>query len=159
MLVFEIKLQDNTVIGDNATGPLLVGLARTYPEYGYTVDNCKVISIQSAASPEFPLRTRIVIERDEVQTPFYYNRFDISELITNPLWTDAELVAIKALPNSQELVTAIANKTGYNFGINGFWTSNNSIDYSGGEVTPNWYMKAVYNSTYWCGNTTIWLHQ
>lgn len=159
MLIFEIKLEDNTVIGDNAKGPLLVGLARSYPEYEYTVDNCGVISIQSAATPEHPLRTRILIEKDQVQTPFFYDRFDISTLLTNPLWTDQELDAIKQLRTSQELITAIATKTGYNFGINGFWSSDNSIDYSGGTATPNWYMEAVYNSTYWCGAMPIWLHR
>lgn len=159
MLIFEIKLSDNTVIGATATGPMLVGLARSYPEYGYTVDNCKVISIQSAASPEYPLRTRVLIEKDKVQTPFFYDRFDINTLLTNPLWTDEELVAIKQLRTSQELITAIATKTGYNFGINGFWSSDNSVDYSGGEVTPNWYMEAVYNSTYWHGAMSIWLHR
>ena len=159
MLIFEIKLEDNAVLGSNAVGPMLVGLARSYPEYGYTVDNCKIISIQSAASPEYPLRTRVLIEKDNVQTPFFYDRFDIATLIINPLWTDTELLTIKQLDTSKELLDAISLKTGYNFGSTAFWVSDNSIDYSGGTTVPNWYMEAVYNSVYWCGEMTVWLHR
>lgn len=160
MKIFELPLAVNT-LGSDPTIHLYNALNAAYPEYGLTRQNSKILKIQPSATGSYPNLTYLRIQKGddpEDVYEFFYNRYDINDYLTNPIFTTSEALQASRLPNSVKLVDAISAKAQLNFQANDFWTSINSLDFSGGTDAPNWLMQSTYDSVYWCGSMYVWLH-
>ncbi|ABY63072.1 hypothetical protein ST201phi2-1p244 [Pseudomonas phage 201phi2-1] len=160
MKIFELPLSVNT-LGSDPTLHLFNALNEAYPEYELTRENSRILKIQPAVTSTYPNLTYLRIQKGddpEDVFEFFYNRYNINDYITNPLFTASEAAQAAALPNSAKLVDVISAKVQLNMQPNDFWTSINSLDYSGGTDGPNWSMQSVYDSVYWCGSMYVWLH-
>lgn len=160
MNYFELPLAPNTIGSDPVTN-LFIAINAAFPQHGLIQSQCKILKIQPAATDTYPNLTylRIQMGPDEQNIfEYFYNRYNINDYLKNPIFTEAEALQASKLPNSVKLVAAISAKTNQNFRAADFWTSINSLDFSGGRVTPNWYMQAIYDSVYWCGDMYVWLH-
>lgn len=160
MKFFELPLAENT-LGSDPIVHLYKAVTSTYPEDGITRDNSRILKIQPSATTTYPNLTYLRIQKgDDPQDvyEYFYNRYNINDYLTNPIFTTAEAKQAAKLPNSAKLIDAISAKTQLNFRPNDFWTSINSLDYSGGTVGPNWFMQSVFDSVYWCGDMYVWLH-
>lgn len=160
MKLFELPLEVN-IVGSDPLTHLYNALTSRYPEYGLTRQNSKILKIQPSATTTYPNLTYLKIQKGvdpEDVYEFFYNRYDINDLLTNPIFTTAEAKVAAALPNSVKLVNAISTKTNLNFKATDFWTSINSLDFCGGTDKPNWLMQSAYDSVYWCGSMYVWLH-
>lgn len=160
MNFFELPLADNT-LGSDPTVHLYKAINAAFPAFGLTRTNSKIVKIISAPTEDHPTLTYLLIQKGDDEQDLYelfYPRFDINDLMTNPIFTKTEAEQAAKLPSSAKLVDAISAKVKQNFRANDFWTSINSLDFSGGSVKPNWYMEAVYDSVYWCGSMYVWLH-
>jgi len=160
MKIFELPLSVNT-LGSDPTLHLFKALDEAYPEYELTRENSKILKIQPAATSTYPNLTYLRIQKGddpEDTLEFFYNRYNINDYITNPMFTATEAAAAAKLPSSAKLVDAISAKLQLNMQPNDFWTSINSLDFSGGTDGPNWFMQSVYDSVYWCGSMYVWLH-
>lgn len=160
MKLFNLPLADN-VLGSDSLANLYIAINKAFPELGLTKDNSTIVKIQPAVSSTYPTLTYLKIQKGDDQGDTYelfYNRYNITNYLVNPLFTTAELVAVKKLTNSADLVEYIAKKFNHNFRAEDFWTSINSIELAGGSTPPNWYMEAVYDSIYWTGSMYVWLH-
>lgn len=160
MKTFELPLNVNT-LGSDPILHLYNALTATYPDDGLTRANSRILKIQPSATTSYPNLTYLRIQKgDDPQDiyEYYYNRYDINDYLTNPIFTTSEALQASKLPNSVKLVDAISAKVQLNFLSSDFWTSINSLDFSGGTVTPNWLMQSAYDSVYWCGSMYVWLH-
>lgn len=160
MKIFSLPLDIN-LLGSDPIDHLYSSLNIIYPTYELTKLNSTILKIQPAATSEFPNLTYLKIQKgDDAENiyEFFYNRYNINDYLTNPIFNEDELEEIVQLQNSAELVEQLAVKVNLNFKANDFWTSINSLDFAGGTVTPNWKMQAVYDSVYWCGDMYVWLH-
>lgn len=160
MKIFTLPLAANT-LGSDPTIHLYNALNATFPEYGLTKTNSVILKIQPSATDAYPNLTYLRIQKGYNEGDvyeFFYNRYNINSYLANPMFNAVEAAQAAALPTSVQLVSLLAGKTGLNFRSDDFWTSINSLDYSGGTVKPNWYMESMYDSVYWCGAKQIWLH-
>lgn len=160
MNFFTLPLADNTLGSDPVTH-LYKAINLAFPSFGLTRTNSKIVKIQPAVTEQQPTRTYLLIQKGEsIQNTyeFFYLRYDINDYLKNPIFTSAEATAAAKLPSSAKLVEAIATKARQNFRPVDFWTSISSLQLAGGTNPPNWNMRSVYNSIYWCGDLTVWLH-
>lgn len=160
MKTFELPLNVNTLGSDPITH-LYNALNAAFPADGLTRTNSRILKIQPSATPTFPNLTYLRIQKGSNEQDifeYYYNRYNINDYLTNPIFTAAEALQASRLSNSVKLVDAISAKVKLNFKGTDFWTSINSLDFSGGTTTPNWLMQSQYDSVYWCGSMYVWLH-
>ncbi len=160
MKLFELPIDVNT-LGSDSVDHLYNALNESFPEDEVTRTNSTILKIQPAVTDTYPNLTYLKIQKgDNAEDVFeyFYNRYNINDYLVNPIFNDSEALQASRLPDSVKLVEAIANKTQLNFQSTDFWTSINSLDFSGGVVTPNWLMQATYDSVYWCGSMYLWLH-
>jgi len=160
MKTFELPIDVNK-LGSDPLVHLYNALNSTYPADGLTSANSRILKIQPAATASNPNLTYLRIQKGENEGDIYeyfYNRYNINDYLKNPIFTSSEAVRASKLPDSVKLVGMISTKVKLNFLGSDFWTSINSLDFSGGTVTPNWLMQSTYNSIYWCGSMYVWLH-
>lgn len=155
-----IKLEDNPISGDAITG-LYTAINTSYPELNLTKENSTIIDIRSAIYKSEPNRTRLFIKKNDVPDlyfEFFYNRFNVNDLFTNPYFEGNEISTIQSIETSVELLEYIKEKSSINLSEKDFWVDKAGIDYSGGEITPNWILRSMDNSPYFTGTITLWLH-
>lgn len=148
-----LALADN-VRGSTPLANLYRVIARQHPTLGLTQANTRVALLIEHSDRENPLRAYMQLTR--VSNPnsiyeFQFDRFDIKDMLTNPLFGAAELPAIKAIKTSAELLAAIAAKTNLNLTPADFWVDSSGIEYAGGSIRPNWTLKSRFDSIFWCG--------
>lgn len=160
MYVVKLNLEDNE-IGSNPEYGLYKSIGDTYPELELNSENSTIIKVIAAESREFRNRACATISRnaqpDETYVIFF-DRWDINEFISNPYFQQEELEEIQELSSSEALLEKIRNKSGLNFTPETHWVDKSSIDYTGGEVGPNFLLKTIYNSIYFKGEIVLWLH-
>lgn len=160
MRQFILNESDDTMGADPKIG-LYAAINRTHIDLGLTLDNSKVVKLIASATPNEPNRTFVRIQKGEdIQDyyDFYYDRININTFIKNPFWFTSELDVVKNFNDSASLLNAIAQKVGCNLREEDFWVSPTSIDYSGGETTPNFVLRCIYNNVYYHGEINLWLH-
>lgn len=161
MNYFQPLLSENPY-GSDPLDSVYIALNRSYPQWGLTKGNSKIVSIQAAATKEDPYFTRMVIEKDndinQQYELFYSRNSDVNRLLPSVVFNPEDIEAIQSLTNSEELVAYIAKKYQINFKTADFWTEPHSIEYCGGSTPPNWLMKAMHNSIHFAGERIIPLH-
>jgi hypothetical protein len=160
MNFFTLPLADN-ILGSDPVVHLYKALTAAFPELGLTRANSKIIKIQPAVTDRDPTRTYLLIQKGNSPQDvheFFYLRYDINHYLKNPIFDTAEALAAAQLQSSAKLVETIATKVNLNFRPSDFWTSISTLQFSGGTNPPNWHMRSVYNSVYWCGDMVVWLH-
>lgn len=158
--------QISITLADNPLGASpLVGLYKAintrYASLGLTQANSRVLRVQPAATQERPNQSVVFIQKGtsyDTIYDFYYDRFNINEYVKNPYWTAEEVIKVKDMESSAEVLNEVAKKSKLNLTASDAWTSDTSIDYTGGIVGPNWLLKSTYNSIYFTGELVLWLH-
>lgn len=153
-------------MADNVRGSTpLVNLYRLinqqYPALGLTQANSKVVLLITHTDRLNPHRAYLQIARlgnPNATYEFQYDRFNVSELMQNPVFTESELPALVALPTSVLLLNALALKLNVNFTPADFWVDASGIEYAGGTIRPNWILKSRFDSIFWCGEFNLHLH-
>lgn len=168
-------ITDN-VYGIDPVKTVYMAITSAQPQDGLTMENSKIISIIPAPMPSDTIvldvspsvivnsnyLVRIELEKNnninERYIYYYVRNTDVSTYVPQPTFTAAEIPVVQAIKTSKELLEYIAKKYNRNYRPEDFWVSDNSIDYTGGTVGPNWLMKARYNSIHYTGETIIRLH-
>lgn len=161
MNYFQPLLTENPYGADPLTS-VYKALTISYPAWGLTKTNSKIISIQPAATPENKYFTRMVIEKNndinQQYELFYIRNSDVSTMVPQPTFNATDLTEIAKFTNSTQLLAYLAKKLQINFRPEDFWVSTYEIEYCGGTVKPNWLMEARYDSIHFTGKTIVKLH-
>lgn len=160
MNLITLPLTDNK-LGADPVDALYKAINKSYASFGLTKTNSIIRKIQPAATTQEPTMTYLLIQKgtnEQDLYEFFYTRYDINNYLKNPIFTSAEASAAAKLTSSAKLVETIAKKVNQNFRPRDFWTSINTLEFSGGTTVPNWHMRSVYDSIYWCGDMYVWLH-
>jgi len=88
---------------------------------------------------------------------FQYSRWPISRYITNPLFTEAEVLLVKEM-DEVELLAFLKTKLSLNLNSVDFIVEPDGIEYTGGYKQPNWRIVAAPDSPFWYSDKVIWLH-
>lgn len=153
-------------LADNARGSTpLVNLYRLisqqYASLGLTQANSRVVMLITHTDRLNPNRAYLQIARlsnPNTTYEFQFDRFNVNDLIRNPVWTAGELPPIVALPTSAALLNALATKLNLNLTPADFWVDASGIEYAGGTIRPNWILKSRFDSIFWCGELNLHLH-
>lgn len=156
----------NVSLADNARGTTpIVNLYRLitqqYPTLGLTQANTKIALLIAHTDQQNPNRAFLQLQRTTAPFlvyEFQYDRFNVADLLVNPVFTALELPSKVALTNSAALLAAVASKQNLNFTPADFWVDTTSIEYAGGSVKPNWILKSRFDSIFWCGEFNLHLH-
>lgn len=160
MRSISINWQTNT-FGKDPTVEFYAAINRTYPTLGLTAVNSKialVINCATAAEPDQAIAKLYKTNDPTVIYEFLFIRKNINTILSTPVLTPANLTAIASLTSSEELLKFIAQKYNRAWTEKDFWVSRNEIEDAGGQVRPNWLMRARYDSLAWCGEKIVWLH-
>ena len=144
--------------------PIAVYYARlhaTYPALDLTRDNSTILLVQGMGTPDAPDDT--IVRISQMDQPwkiheFVHNRFDLGKIIPTPTFNTTDLTAIAGFNGSAKLVEYMATKFNRAFTPESIWTELASIPAAGGTTSPNWYMKAVWDSMFWYGEKLVRLH-
>lgn len=155
----------NLMLADNPQGgisseALYMAIERAYPELELTFSNSKIVKIQAFPARYQAARTYLAIERNDEplrNIEFYYDRFDISLYVTNPLFDAAEAQEL-ADKTEPDVLAAISEKIDQNLTEEDFWINPYQFTSIGGQVGPNFRLKARYDSPMWFGETVVPLH-
>ncbi|QBX32340.1 hypothetical protein [Pseudomonas phage PA1C] len=160
MRQISISLTDNPIGASPLVG-LYKAINAKYSSLGLTQANSRVIRVQPAATKERPNQTVVFIQKGtsyDTIYDFYYDRFNLNDFIENPYWTASEVEELQQMENSTEVLGEVARKSTLNLTKSDIWVNDTSIDYTGGQVGPNWLLKSIYNSLYFTGELVLWLH-
>jgi hypothetical protein len=157
---FTLLLAENPTGANPLTG-LYLALTREHPALGLTLENSRILSVQPAATAPRPWRTRLLIEKDrnpELRYEFFYDRFSLTELLAPWVPSPADIIAMQNKTTSKDLIDWINVKRGLNMTAADVWLSINSIEYAGGTVTPNFWIRRVDSSIWFAYGKFLPLH-
>lgn len=156
----------NVTLADNVRGSTPITnlyrlITQQYPALGLTQANSKITLLIAHSDALNPNRAFLQVQRTTAPFQvheFQYDRFNVGDLLVNPVFTALELPSKVALTNSVALLAALATKVNLNFTPADFWVDAASIEYAGGSVRPNWILKSRFDSIFWCGEFNLHLH-
>ena len=157
-----IELDETKIIrGANPLTIFHAAVTKAYPALGITAANSTVKLIQGVGNPDAPDDCVTVVVKNNapmVEYEFVHKRQNIDFVLKKPVFTAAQLAVAKTKTSADELIDYIASIYNKPFTKDSIWGDVSAIPTTGGTVTPNWRMKAMWNSMFWYGERVVWLH-
>lgn len=132
-----------------------------HPRLQLTRDNSKIVLTKSYADLQYSNRTITIIKEHAVpykEHVFIYLRFDVTEWLDNPFFTALETINIIDSESSATLLEVVATRLNLNLRAEGFWVESTHMDFTGGEVTPNFLLTATNDNLWFMGSKILWIH-
>jgi hypothetical protein len=148
------------VRGSDPVELLYQAIATQYPQLNLTSANSIISQLIAHPTKLNPDRTRLVIQ--DRLTPaltyvFTYDRVNINHLLQNPVFTAAQIQEALACDDKQ-LLAFIGTLYDLNLTEADFFVSTGGTTYTGGQATPNWRLKARYDSVFFHSELIVHLH-